>query len=38
VSAAEAVPTAAPARRSLRALRFGATLTGIGLLLFGVPW
>jgi uncharacterized protein len=38
VSAAEAVPTAAPARRSLRALRFGATLTGTGLLLFGVPW
>jgi hypothetical protein len=39
VSAAEAVPVAAPARRLLRrALRFGATLTGIGLLLFGIPW
>jgi uncharacterized protein len=38
VSAAEAVPAAAPARRSLRALRFGAALTGIGLLLLGVPW
>jgi len=38
VAAAEAVPAAAPARRSLRALRFSATLTGIGLLLFGVPW
>ena len=38
MSAAEAVPAAASARRSLRALRFGAALTGIGLLLLGVPW
>lgn len=38
MSATEAVPAAAPARRSLRALRLGATLSGIGLLLFGVPW
>ena len=38
MSAAEAVPAAAPARRSLRVLRFGAALTGIGLLLLGVPW
>jgi uncharacterized protein len=38
VSATEAVPAGAPARRSLRALRLGATLSGIGLLLFGVPW
>src|SRR4029453_4216569 len=37
VSATEAVPAAAPARRSGRALRLGA-LSGIGLLLFGVPW
>jgi len=38
VSATEAVPAGAPARRSVPALRFGATLTGIGLLLFGFPW
>src|SRR4029453_8995136 len=37
LTATEAVP-AAPTRRSLRALRFGATLTGVLLLLFGVPW
>ncbi|OLB79573.1 MAG: metallophosphoesterase [Actinobacteria bacterium 13_2_20CM_2_71_6] len=29
---------AAPARRSLRWLRFGATITAILALLFGVPW
>jgi uncharacterized protein len=38
MSAAEAVPAATAGRRFLRALLFGATLTGIGLLLFGVPW
>jgi uncharacterized protein len=38
VAAGEAVQ-AAPARRSLlRVLRFGAIITGILLLLFGVPW
>ena len=37
MTATEAVP-AAPTRRTLRALRFGATLTGVLLLLFGVPW
>src|SRR6476660_5422050 len=37
LTATEAVP-AAPSRRSLRALRIGATLTGVLLLLFGVPW
>jgi uncharacterized protein len=37
VTVGEAVP-AASARRSLRALRFGATLTTALLLLFGFPW
>src|SRR6266545_3814003 len=37
VAAGEAVE-AVPARRSLRALLFGLTITGILVLLFGVPW
>jgi len=37
VTTSEAVQ-AAPARRSLRWLRFGATITAILALLFGVPW
>jgi uncharacterized protein len=37
VSATETVP-AAPARRALRRLRFGAIITGILALLFGLPW
>jgi uncharacterized protein len=37
VAAGEAVQ-AAPVRRPLRAVRFGATLTGILALLFGMPW
>ena len=38
MSATEAVPAAASAGRLLPPVRFGATLIGIGLLLFGVPW
>jgi len=37
VSATETVQSA-PARRSLRTLRFGATIIAILALLFGVPW
>ncbi|MPZ26000.1 MAG: metallophosphoesterase [Micromonosporaceae bacterium] len=37
MSASEAVQ-ASPARRSLRRVRFGAILTAILVLLFGVPW
>ncbi len=37
MAAGEAVE-AVPARRSLRALLFGLTITGILVLLFGVPW
>ncbi len=37
MSATEAVQTR-PARRSLRWLRFGATITAILVLLFGLPW
>ncbi|GIG91333.1 metallophosphoesterase [Plantactinospora endophytica] len=36
--AATAVPVAPPARRFLRPLLFGLTLTAILALLFGVPW
>ena len=36
MSAGEA--TQAPARRSLRVLRFGLTITAVLVLLFGVPW
>jgi uncharacterized protein len=38
VTVSETVETAAPTRRWSRALRFGAVLTAILLLLFGVPW
>ena len=37
MSATEAVPAAAPARRSLRALGLGATLIGKGLLMLRRP-
>jgi predicted MPP superfamily phosphohydrolase len=38
MAATEAVPARPVRRPSLRALRFGATLAAILLLLFGVPW